>query len=514
MLRDTLFLLESLSATFILWLGLYVLTRDLPLGRESGSAITWQRPALIAGAGTLLLAIYLLGITMGIVAESAAEYLRWQRATWWTVPVASALFIWAISLTLPLINPVLPIRNTRWRMLWRRIGLPVIFTVAGLLALGVASGLILDTGGIETRGDTVRSFYTPMRPPFNFIFNGFVLAMLLGGALILLWRYLRTPRRSTERRQWRMLAAGSLIIVAGAATSLQLYPLLLPFAFDMPKPVGDYIVVAGAAVISYGIARHNALLHERVLEHDFWHSLASVGVTVAVYQTLFHTFYWVFGYAAQAAAVPLLSFLAVITQTPYNWEEALTDRLLLPRWAVGYRRRLGLMRRDLLTAPEPEHALEAAQETFDELVRETQLHELETMVKNEINHIFQYSRFADDEVMARSKLHELGLVASATNGEPQTDHQRAQSLRRLLAAQVDELVDSGTQNAEEARIEAAILRKKYIEGLSRTEVERHLLAQHEVAITGGAYSRALKSARVRLARKLLEAEVGVTNSRR
>ncbi len=509
MLRDTLFLLESLSATFILWLGLYVITRDLPLGEGSnqlgGKVPAWQRPALIAGAGTLLLAVYLLGITMNIVAESAAEYLRWQRATWWTVPVASALFIWAVSLTLPLISPALSTQNSRWRALWQRVGLPLIFTVAGLLALGVASAFILDTGGIEARGDTVRSFYTPMRSPFNFIFNGFVLTMLLGGALILLWRYLRTPRRSPERRQWRMLATGSLVIVAGAATSMQLYPLLLPFDFDMPKPVGDYIVVAGAAVISYGIARHNALLHERVLEHDFWHSLASVGVTVVVYQTLFHTFYWAFGYATQAAAVPLLSFLAVITQTPYNWEEALTDRLLLPRWAVGYRRRLGLMRRDLLTAPEPEQALESAQETFDELVRETQLHELEAMITREINHIFQYSRFADDAVMAQSRLHELGLVAGAANGEAQTEHQRAQSLRQLLSAQVEHFAVADGE-AEEARIEADILRKKYIDGLSRTEVEHHLLAQHEVAVTGGAYSRALKSARVRLARKLLEEE--------
>ena len=136
MLRDLLFLLESLSATFILWLGLYVITRDLPLGKETGKAAAWRRPALIAGAGTLLLAIYLLGITMGIVAESAAEYLRWQRATWWTVPVASALFIWAISLTLPLISAPSPTRNPRWRMLWRRVGLPLIFTVAGVAGAG------------------------------------------------------------------------------------------------------------------------------------------------------------------------------------------------------------------------------------------------------------------------------------------------------------------------------------------------------------------------------------------
>lgn len=43
-----IFLFESAGAAFILWLGLFIITRDLPL--RKGARFRWQRPALLAGA--------------------------------------------------------------------------------------------------------------------------------------------------------------------------------------------------------------------------------------------------------------------------------------------------------------------------------------------------------------------------------------------------------------------------------------------------------------------------------
>ena len=38
-----------------------------------------------------------------------------------------------------------------------------------------------------------------------------------------------------------------------------------------------------ASFISYGIAKFNALEHEYLMEHDFWHSATTVFVSVAIY---------------------------------------------------------------------------------------------------------------------------------------------------------------------------------------------------------------------------------------
>ncbi len=54
-----------------------------------------------------------------------------------------------------------------------------------------------------------------------------------------------------------------------------------------------------------------------------------------------------------------------------------------------------------------------------------------------------------------------------------------------------------------------ILRKKYVDGWTRTQVERYLHDQYEVAVTGGAYSRHLKQARRRLADAIVDHEVAL-----
>ena len=96
MFAQTIFLVEVLSAAFILWLGLYIITRDLPW-RRTGSR-RWLRPALLSGNALILLAVYLYGIAMESVARSPSDFLLWQQSTWWGVPIAVLLFVWSVMI--------------------------------------------------------------------------------------------------------------------------------------------------------------------------------------------------------------------------------------------------------------------------------------------------------------------------------------------------------------------------------------------------------------------------------
>lgn len=61
-------LVEVLSAAFVAWLGLYVITRDLPFRRIGPRQ--YFRVGLLAGNAMILLAVYFYGIAMETVAQS------------------------------------------------------------------------------------------------------------------------------------------------------------------------------------------------------------------------------------------------------------------------------------------------------------------------------------------------------------------------------------------------------------------------------------------------------------
>ena len=89
--------------------------------------------------------------------------------------------------------------------------------------------------------------------------------------------------------------------------------------------------------------------------------------------------------------------------------------------------------------------------------------------------------------------------------------QQAEALRQYLIRAIDTWFESAQQeygpDAASEQIEQVILRKKYAEGLSRTEVERYLYDTVHVAITGGAYSRHLTLARQHLADVIVDHEL-------
>ena len=446
---------------------------------------------------------------MESVARSPADFLLWQQATWWTIPIAAMLFLWAVLL-LTRVGEGRP---------WLRVVFVTTFIYANLLALGVASGFMLDASSIEARDSLFQPYYTPMHEPFINFFHPFVMGTLAVCFVLLLVQYRRAPRHTVESRRARWLALGSLFLLVGAVASFMLPPRNLAYA---PKQIGDYLATAGAATISYGIARHNALEHEQLLEHDFWHSLVTVAVTVAIYLLGYTALSLLFSYALSPLAIIALSALAVLTQTPYNWNGGVFDRIMLPRWAVAYRSRLVLMRQDTLTAPDPSRLLDEAEETFGDLIRHVRRGEIEELAHSEIDHIFQYTRFDNLETLAASRLNQLRSVQAQQAEYAETLHvpagglsdaQAGQSLRLYLEDAINcRLCPADAEPASPERIEQIILQKKYVEAWTRTEVERYLYDNYELAVTGGAYSRYLTHARQRLADVIVEREVALVAS--
>ena len=502
MVSQLIFMVEVLSAAFIAWLGLYVVTRDLPW-RESGSR-RYFRTGVLAGNALILLSIYLYGIALESIAQSPSEFLRLQQSTWWGIPIAAVFFLWTTML----------LTHLGEGRAWTRIFYIVSFGYALFLAIGIASGFMLNANGIEARSSLFQPYYTPMQEPFIHFLHPFVLGSLTAAFILLLMRYLRTPRNTPEHQGATWLCLGSVFLLFGAVASFVLPPLDLAYA---PKQVGDYVATAGAAIISLGIARHNALEQEQILQHDFWHSLITVAVSVGIYVLGYAAFSLFYGYPISPMAVIALSVLAVITQTPYNWSGAVFDRILLPRWVVAYRSRLVLMRQQPLTAVNPGQLLDEAQESFGDLIRTVRRDEIDELVRDEVEHIFQYTRFDNAEVLEASRLQQLQLVqqkeaayASEQRLPPDglSADQKAESLRLFLEEAIDEWMNcDGVDVSSPQTIEQVILQKKYIEGWTRTQVERYLYDQHHLAVTGGAYSRHLKQARRRLAGAIADREV-------
>jgi hypothetical protein len=505
---QVIFIVEVLSAAFVAWLGLYVITRDLPFRRNGPRQ--YFRVGLLAGNAMILLAVYFYGIAMETVATSPQEFLRLQQATWWGIPIGAIFFLWSAML----------LTRTGENSTWVRVFYVLSFAYALFLAMGIASGFMLDATAIELRDSPFQPFYTPMQEPFIDFFHPFVLGALFTSFLLMLRQALRTERHTDEHRRALWLAMGSFLLLIGGVLSLILPMLNIWY---LPKQIGDYTATAGAVVISYGIAKYNALEHEQLMEHDFWHSSTTVFVSVAIYLLSYSAFSLFFGYAISPMAIVALSALAVLTQTPYNWSGVVFDRVMLPRWAVAYRSRLVLMRQEPLTTANANRMLQEAQEEFDNLIRSVRREEIDELARDEVEHIFQYTRFDNPEVLAESRLHQLQSVQMQQTAYAEernlpvdtlSEEQRAESLRLFLADAITEWIGpngDGPSNsaASPEHIEQVILQKKYVEGWTRTEVEHYLHDHYELAVTGGAYSRHLKQARRSLADAIADREIAL-----
>jgi len=500
-----IFLAENLCASFILWLGLYIISRDLPYTREE--PYPGRRPPQLVGYSMVFLSIYLYGIAMEVFAATPGEYLLWQRATWWSIPPCVVCFFWAVVFLAREGQP----KDARW------IGPSMWATgvFAALISLVIAGGYALDADAVMLLVGVFQPFDTPMRASLYYIYHSFVLVGAFGSVAILHTYLVRAPFDSLEHRQRKLLFIGSLFLIAGTIAVMLLAYLDIP---RMPKMLGDYVITLGIAIIGYDIARYSALKQEQVIEADLWFSLIRVNFVMIGSITLYFILSWVYGYAIQPLAVLGFSLVAVITHTPHNWGDALLDRVFLPAWAVNYREQLAHLRQRPLTAPNPGSVLESVEQVFGEMVQAVRANELDELIRSEIKSIFQYNHLGDPDKLAQSRLFRLQLAQDALHDyacrcrvdpDSLTSQQQAEVLRSVLERAITEGFgpDGDLTQPSPEEIQQTILLKKYLEDRSRTEVEQYLHERYHIVITGGAYSRHLKQARDQLAHILLEREL-------
>lgn len=145
------------------------------------------------------------------------------------------------------------------------------------------------------------------------------------------------------------------------------------------------------------------------------------------------------------------------------------------------------------------------------------------LIGDEINHIFQFNRFWNDEVMAKSLLHQLSIIQEAQNDficqrnlslSILSPKQKADTLRHFFiqhfAATSPEAPQKSGNNCSEAFddwLTSTMLDQQYIERKSRDQIQRHINDQAGIEICGGAYGRRLKKARQRLITQLWQKEM-------
>lgn len=507
-MNQIVFFAEVLCVAFVLWLGIFVVSRDFAVENRS----LWQRSALLAGIATILLGFYFLGVAMQTISETGQEFIRWQKITWWVVPGAVVLFFRSVVLITEK-ESTLAHRLLQARTLWSGTSI-----YAVLLTIGSLSEFFIDNRQVQAVQGNFEAFYAPVRLP-QFYFYDLFLALLLSASVYLLLRcsWLAYRQDKHEFQKFRWLGYGSLGLIIGTLIGAVIHPLSDGL---IPKQLGDLVLTLGAAAVSFGVARYNALGHDQIVEQDFWHSLLNVAATTFFYLALFHATCWLLGYPRPTIVTPILVVLAVITQTPRRLLDGIVDKLLLPNWLSSYRQQLSHISQDLLTTPKPEATLETAVDTFQQIVVEVQQKELEELIRGEVESIFQYTRLQDNAHLAASDLFRLRLLQTRIHEQCQrwgiapstiSDDQRSEILRSILLVMIEEryisLFSIHPTSLSDEQIEILILKKKYVEQLTRNEVERFLNQNYQIIVSGGAYSRHLANGRLRLAQKLHSLEL-------
>ncbi len=508
MLKIIVFLIESFGSSFVFWLGLFICTRSIAsplLGAKRTNL--WLNPPLMAGSAITLLAFFLFGVAMQTIAETPQHFLIWQRLTWWTIPIAMYGFCWA-TISLYYRQQV---TQSVWRWLVRLSWLLALYALC--LVIAILTGILVQGEKIQVMQSAFASYRTPSRMPWYLFYALYLLGMLLSTVAILLIQNLwivRTTPQEYQKIKW--LLYGSGVALLGMVIGVVIQPLS---GGAVPVQLGMFLIVTGVGIVGYGIVNHNTIMQEQVLKQDFQHSLLSSVLTAALYLLAMAFFAWM-GYPLPTLLTPILLFLAVLTQAPLGWEEAVSDRLLLPRWAVGYRERLVLLRRSVLTTPEPKRVLDKAEIAIQQIVEESRLNELQHMITEEIERIFYYNHFHDDTLLGESPLQNLQWVLAQTthlsrNHAHSITAQKAFALRTLLTTQIEHNLEPDSMGLPSTdhnlQIGYLILQKKHLQGKSRTEVETAIRVQHNVIVTGGAYARHLQSARQHLAQWLFASEL-------
>ncbi len=415
-------LIQIVSYTAFLWLGLYLL-------RTGG-----LKPLILVGcAGLFGIAAFFASSAIGYALISEAVLTTIWRWTWWTAVLPAAAWFHFCSLLARLLGQ----EGSRSTPVWT---LPVllVYATAALISLLAATTDVIVSYSAPT-GDP-RLFIVPgpgIGYPAYIVFQ----AVAAGGALLYLLRALRSlPRRSPAerdlRQQLRLLLAGGALFLAGALWISIRYYLVL----DISLLPSYGCLLAGAALIGYGIAFWGLLLEGIDVRRDFAYSLTGILILNSAYLALL----------AATGGLSVWSLLALaslvtLTHTAFDGGRALLDRLFFSRDEQAARAEAREYATSLGTAPiEAPVAMPvlAAAAEVDQPVHSTgidDLKEFRTLVRRAI------SALRNPPQLAQSPLLALPLVGRRVAEAEQKDSRltRVASLRELLIEQIEDLRPAG-----------------------------------------------------------------------
>lgn len=445
------------GALFAWWLCLYLVTR--------GGA---GRVSLLAAGAAGALSVYLLGQALAGLADDPALWLAWQRRTWWGAALAPALWL-AVAAALAAAEAERdPSAGRRW--------------AAAALLLGGAAGLL----GSAT--DLVLEWSAPAPGRFYPLFLLYVWGCLLGalGLVVALWR--RAGAGTPLRSQFGWLAwAGVLFLLAGGygATANRLLGLsALP---------GELLLLAGAGLMGWSVARYGALLAGEIAGRDFAASGLTTLAVVCLYGGLVLLGLEI-GYAWLERAL-LLLFLVAATHVLVNTRSRFLDRLLYGPVAGALRGQLGAVAARAGRQPDTLAALAEARDRLDALVRAQEGGGWRVQVEGALRHLNDLPALAEHPLLER--------LPPGPDGE--TTLERAGRLRAEVEAAIDRLRPGGARPAPGSSVGPGgwlhhlVLYEAYVQGRPNKQVmQRYHLSE-------GTFHRARRRAVDALAADLAQA---------
>ncbi len=510
---------ECIAMGIFQWLGLYILSRSLALPpcREQLKKLP---PALSAGLGMTCMAWFVFGMAARFTVQTPDIYILWQRLTWWAVP--TAIFLW-FHTTLTMSARLQP-GSSPSRRRWAAHHLVGVWGLAVML-IGTFTDHIFDYSAINSaEALSEMPWLRPLRLPY-FVPLGpaawWYVVYLLGVLLLCVGVLHRQLRHIGDNREEihivRSLVGSTLLFVLGAIVSVisLYYPAL-------PELVGHFIASFGLWGVGQGVVRYNALLENKVVRKDFFRSLRGAAGVAVGFLLVFHAIFALADERLPLLTVPVLIFLVIFTTTPLRWYKWLINRLTLRQWEADFMLNLTLLQQEIMLMPNEQMAIAHAESILAEIARKLGPTQLRETIEAEINRIFSYETFNDDQRLCDSMLLRLNVFHrfAAAQGRPAltslSNKESADLLRRFLHDYVTRLSPTpegvSAITVSDTWLEYAILRMKYLEGKSMRHVVKEIRQASGIQLPwrgGGIYHRYLSGARRRLAQRIWEDEMAV-----
>lgn len=508
------FFLQNLVGGYFLWLGLFILTRSIPLSaRPQDLKSLILSPAFASGLAFSLVSVFMFGVAMRSITPVKESYVLWQQLTWWTVPIAVGFWFRAILL----LNE--PAENYKRNL--------IAFLVPGygifVAGIGTFTEAIFRYSEAFPLSRLTDHYLAPLNYPFHLFYSSYLLGVLWLASFILFRQY-RSITHRTYRRLYSWLAIGNSLLAVGATVSVVGYLLLEGL---IPEQVGDTIAASGLLFVGHSIVHYNALVNHQIIAHDFRRSLRTVLFTLLITLSSFGSVFIVSQTPFPYLVIPTLIFVVTSFFTSLQWTEGILNKLALQTWEHHFALQVAQIRQAITVAPDQQQSLQIAQDALLQVTQQAQVAQLQNMIVTDIGMIFRHNALNKDDVMGNSRLLMLNVIQpylqkfkrenSIPSGLPLSEREKARVLRHFLTYFIENEFrphqNLSTVSASDRWIEYIILSRGYLEGKKRREVINEVEKLCGIRLSGSestggrVYTHHLQNARQNLATLLWQAEL-------